>query len=730
MRMTWLAHIRCGLLLLFASLASVLITSLLTQHGKASAMKSVRAAAQSPPNPIATRGTYNGKLVFTSTRQDDGGIKLWTMNADGSNPTQLTFESDRGPALPSYVPMSDGGAKWSPDGTKIAFRSNRDYDDAQRYTIYIMNYQSRNVQRLLLNQLAGLCAGIGDFDWSPDGSKFALTVISGENSCQAPFSTNIYTANTDGSGLVRLTNDVNVSNSSPTWSPDGSQIAFLSGDGDRGYTNIHVMSADGSNRRQILSSYSWTAHWSPDGSKILFAYARQVYTIKPDGTDLRQLTRPPTYYSFGRWSPDGRRIAVVRDVQNYGGGNAIFVMDTDGNGEQNISNHVIKTTGDGGVDWQPLLAPANEPPPSVLGFDSGIYLAMYPNPPSVQINVTRTGNLNQAVSCDYQTHDGTIKTGPSGTLSFAPGEASNTINFSNYYFSSLNTYTIDLFNNGGNATFIGGMIHATIIFAGQNGNPIDVSAYFVRQHYRDFLNREPDESGWEFWSNNIDSCGIPFSVCSGPKRVDTSAAFFLSIEFQQTGYLIYRSYKAAYGNLPSAPVPIRLSEFLPDTQQIGQGVVVGQSGWEQALETNKQNFMTSFVQRPRFTSAYPTSMTVQQFVDALYTNAGLVPTSAPNRPKAISEFNSTTPADPAARARPLRDVAEDPKLTQPEFNRAFVLMQYFGYLRRNPNDAPDSDFSGYNFWLRKLDQFGGNYQAAEMVKAFIVSSEYRQRFGP
>ena len=105
-----------------------------------------------------------------------------------------------------------------------------------------------------------------------------------------------------------------------------------------------------------------------------------------------------------------------------------------------------------------------------------------------------------------------------------------------------------------------------------------------------------------------------------------------------------------------------------------------------------------------------------------------MPTSAPNRPKAISEFNSTTPSDPAARARALRDVAEDAMLTQQEFNRAFVLMQYFGYLRRNPNDAPDSDFSGYDFWLGKLNQFGGNYQAAEMVKAFIVSNEYRSRF--
>jgi hypothetical protein len=69
-------------------------------------------------------------------------------------------------------------------------------------------------------------------------------------------------------------------------------------------------------------------------------------------------------------------------------------------------------------------------------------------------------------------------------------------------------------------------------------------------------------------------------------------------------------------------------------------------------------------------------------------------------------------------------------LQQQEFNRAFVLMQYFGYLRRNPNDAPDVNFDGYNFWLNKLNQFNGDFKAAEMVKAFLTSMEYRQRFGP
>jgi hypothetical protein len=87
-----------------------------------------------------------------------------------------------------------------------------------------------------------------------------------------------------------------------------------------------------------------------------------------------------------------------------------------------------------------------------------------------------------------------------------------------------------------------------------------------------------------------------------------------------------------------------------------------------------------------------------------------------------------TPSDVTKRASVLRSVAEDADLRNAEFNKAFVLMQYFGYLRRNPNDAPDVDFSGYDFWLGKLIQFGGNFEQADMVKAFIVSGEYRDRF--
>jgi len=260
-------------------------------------------------------------------------------------------------------------------------------------------------------------------------------------------------------------------------------------------------------------------------------------------------------------------------------------------------------------------------------------------------------------------------------------------------------------------------------------NPINNARFYANQHYVDFLNRAPDQAGLDFWTNQITQCGNNLA-CLELRRVNVSAAFFLSIEFQETGYFVYRTYKAAYGNLPGAPVPLRLNEFLPDTQQIGQGVIVGQPGWEQVLETNKHTFAADFVSRPRFAAAFPTTMTPAQFVDTLYANAGVTP-SAAERTVAINEFGSaTTTADAAARARVLRRVAMNSNLAQQEFNKAFVLMQYFGYLRRNPNDAPDNNFDGFNFWLAKLNQFNGNFVQAEMVKAFIVSIEYRERFGP
>lgn len=326
-----------------------------------------------------------------------------------------------------------------------------------------------------------------------------------------------------------------------------------------------------------------------------------------------------------------------------------------------------------------------------------------------------------------------------GKLTFSAGQTSKVITIpivNDSYAEGSEAFTITLSSPSG-AT-LGAPASAAINIADNetsNGaNPIDLTSFFVRQHYLDFLQREPDAAGFAFWSGEIDSC-TPKPQCTEVKRINVSASFMLSIEFQNTGYLVVRMYKAAFGNgagistlggAHQISVPIvRFSEFLSDTQTIGRGVVVNQAGWEQVLEANKQAFATEFVQRSRFTTDFPPAMTAAEFVDKLNTNAGN-PLSTAERNQLVSDLSGGA----KTRAQVLRAVAEDPDLNAAEFNRAFVLMQYFGYLRRNPNDAPDADYTGYDFWLTKLIQFNGNFVNAEMVKAFIQSLEYRRRFGP
>jgi CSLREA domain-containing protein len=382
------------------------------------------------------------------------------------------------------------------------------------------------------------------------------------------------------------------------------------------------------------------------------------------------------------------------------------------------------------------------------------------NSGSTTVNVVRSGNTSAAVAVIYATNadpglpcstaNGVASpkcdfTAALGTLNFAAGETSKPITIlisQDSFVEGPEVITLTLSSPTGGAA-LGTPSTMSVTIADDATEPstniIDDPNQFVRMHYHDFLNREGDQSGIDFWTGQMSNCGSPDPlVC----KVNVSGAFFLSIEFQQTGYLVERIYKTAYGDATGTStiggshqifVPVvRANEFLADTQRVGRGVVVGQTGWETVLENNKQAYALEFVQTSRFTAAgaFPTSLTPSQFVDKLNTNAGNV-LSPSERTTAINLFgNAADTTNVNARAQALRQVAEDQDLFNAEFRRAFVLAEYIGYVRRNPNDLPDSDYTGYDFWLAKLNQFNGNYIQAEMVKAFISSSEYRQRFGP
>ena len=188
----------------------------------------------------------------------------------------------------------------------------------------------------------------------------------------------------------------------------------------------------------------------------------------------------------------------------------------------------------------------------------------------------------------------------------------------------------------------------------QQPNPIDDQHYFVRQQYLDFLDREPDQGGWDYWTWQITQCGAD-SACIRQRRTDVSAAFFVENEFQQTGYFVYRFYKASYGNRPT------FSQFMPLRTTLADTV---------DLEASKIAFANNWTARNEFRAVYPDSLTNDQFVNLLFDSAQLTPYSA-ERQQAIQEMNGGK-----TRAQVLRDLVEIPAFTQREYNPGFVLMQY------------------------------------------------------
>jgi hypothetical protein len=255
-----------------------------------------------------------------------------------------------------------------------------------------------------------------------------------------------------------------------------------------------------------------------------------------------------------------------------------------------------------------------------------------------------------------------------------------------------------------NAGATGSSRSITLTVGGSSStNPIDDTAFFVRQHYLDFLNREPDPTGFAAWVHRIDFCGQPGEPPPPCDRVEVSSAFFRSPEFRDRGYFVYKLYAASLGRNPAFP---RYAEFIPDLAKVSGFLT------PEELDASKTAFAEEFVKRAEFQNRYNATSNAQ-YVDLLLQTAGVTSTERDNWIAALNNNQKT-------RARVLRELAETPEVDAKFYVESFVVMQYFGYLKRDPDAL-------YLNWIQTMRADPNNYR--QMVNGFVNSAEYRFRFG-
>jgi hypothetical protein len=226
---------------------------------------------------------------------------------------------------------------------------------------------------------------------------------------------------------------------------------------------------------------------------------------------------------------------------------------------------------------------------------------------------------------------------------------------------------------------------------------IDDSDFFIQQHYIDFLGRMPEPNGFQGWMNILNTCAPGNTACD---RVEVSAGFFRSPEFQDRGYFIYRFYSTAFKRIPL------YAEFIPDRKRV--------SGFQSdaQLEASKVTFINDFMARSEFRNKYDALTDPAAYVNTLVNTAGV---TLPNKQALIDGLTNGT----MTRATVLRAIAESGEVYQKYYNEAFVIMQYHGYLHR------DADISYVN-WIQTMNSNGGDYRV--MINGFVNSLEYRNRF--
>jgi uncharacterized protein (TIGR03118 family) len=429
--------------------------------------------------------------------------------------------------------------------------------------------------------------------------------------------------------------------------------------------------------------------------------------------------------NFGRGNPSinaynpttGAFLGTLQDE----GGNDIVIDElwalTFGNGGNGGSPDTLYFTAGIAHEEHGLfgsLKPTTASATSLVEFGSADYTIGEGNN-SIQITVTRSGNVSAAASVNYATFDESLAGNASqrtdyeiavGTLNFAPGETSKSFRVllvNDRFDENDETIHLALSNPSGVGL---GSINTSVLTITDNDtgapatNPIDEAQFFVRQHYLDFLGREPDAGGFNAWVGVLTGCTPGNTACD---RVTVSRSFFESPEYQSRGYFIIRTYIAAYGRNPL------YGEFVGDLSRLNGAT---------AEESNalRAGFTTNFATRNEFIATLG-ALTNAQFVDRLIANTGV---AFPNRDALVASLNAAQ----KTRAQVLQEIVDSTQFVSnvPTFNRAYVLSQYFGYLRRNP------DTTGYNAWINYLTANPGDFRT--MVNGFVNSIEYRLRFGP
>jgi hypothetical protein len=373
----------------------------------------------------------------------------------------------------------------------------------------------------------------------------------------------------------------------------------------------------------------------------------------------------------------------------------------------------------GGGSQDGFVIKISDPPPPVISLGQSSYV-VGEGGTVVAINVMRSGDISQPSTVSYATSDTfglnecSNVTGVAsarcdytisiGKLTFAAGEQLKTINVSivdDSYADSVETFNFTL--SAPTGATLGATATATITITDNDlstgANPLDGVDFFIRQHYLDFMGREPEAAGLQGWRDILNNCPQGNTTCD---RIEVSSSFFRSEEFQTRGYFIYRFY-STLGRIP------HYMEFISDYSRVSGFISAAQ------LEANKVAFVNEFIARPEFQTKYGALTDPTAFVDALLQTVGL-----PDHPSRAAWIAGLTNAT-MTRAQVVRALVDSTELYNKYYNEAFVVMQYFGYLRRDPDIL-------YLQWIQTLNNNSGNYRI--MISGFLNSLEYRRRFGP